>query len=217
MTRRLMKEEGLLVGMSSGAALSAALKVAKDLKKNQNVVILLPDSIRNYMTKYVSDRWMEAKGYQPCENKNNLWWWNRKVSEFPYKKPELVDCRDTLEAVLNCLESQKIDHAVVTISKRYMLGTISTDILRNQLISGNLQPTDFVERCTTKILPKLDKDSILGRAFRIIESDRFAVVVETTGTGFYKVEKPIGVIFAKDLYAYTTKEQFNIIKKVKLC
>lgn len=59
--------------MSSGAAVAAALEAAKDLRAGQNVVVFLPDSIRNYMTKFVSDRWMEAKGYQNCNNKNNLW------------------------------------------------------------------------------------------------------------------------------------------------
>lgn len=206
MTRRLMKEEGLLVGMSSGAAVVAAVKAAKDLKKGQNVVIFLPDSIRNYMTKYVSDRWMEAKGYQPCKNQNNLWWWNEKVSDFKYRKPELVESTETLEAVLCRLDSLKLNQAVVMNSKGSMMGTITTDILRNKLMSARLEPTDLVERCTTRILPKLEKDSILGRAFRIIENDRFAIVVQTTGTGAYKIEKPIGVIFAEDLYTYTSKK-----------
>lgn len=62
--------------MSSGAAVAAALKAAKNLTAGQNVVVFLPDSIRNYMTKFVSDRWMEAKGYQNCDNKNHLWYLN---------------------------------------------------------------------------------------------------------------------------------------------
>lgn len=51
MARRLIKEEGLLCGGSSGAAMTSALKAAKKLKKGQKCVVLLPDNIRNYMTK----------------------------------------------------------------------------------------------------------------------------------------------------------------------
>lgn len=57
--RRLIKEEGLLVGGSSGSATWAALQVAKHLKSGQKCLIILPDSIRNYLTKFVDNNWME--------------------------------------------------------------------------------------------------------------------------------------------------------------
>ncbi|MCJ7800962.1 MAG: pyridoxal-phosphate dependent enzyme, partial [Candidatus Marinimicrobia bacterium] len=63
MARRLIKEEGLLVGGSSGSAVWAALQVATRLKKNQKCLVILPDSIRNYMSKFVDDDWMEKKGF----------------------------------------------------------------------------------------------------------------------------------------------------------
>ena len=55
MARRLIKEEGLLVGGSSGGAVWAALQKAKKLNGNQNCVIILPDSIRNYISKFVDE------------------------------------------------------------------------------------------------------------------------------------------------------------------
>lgn len=56
--RRLIAEEGLLCGGSSGAAVYAALQVAEELKPDQNCVVILPDSVRNYMSKFVDDNWM---------------------------------------------------------------------------------------------------------------------------------------------------------------
>ena len=56
--RKLIKEEGLLVGGSSGGAVWAALKAAETLKENQNCLVILPDSIRNYMSKFVDKDWM---------------------------------------------------------------------------------------------------------------------------------------------------------------
>jgi len=63
MARRLIKEEGLLVGGSSGSAMWAALVVAKQLKKGQKCVVILPDGIRNYLSKFVDNHWLQEKGF----------------------------------------------------------------------------------------------------------------------------------------------------------
>ncbi len=63
MARRLIQEEGLLIGGSSGAAVWAALQVAPKLKAGQRCAIVLPDSIRNYLTKFPSDTWMKDNGF----------------------------------------------------------------------------------------------------------------------------------------------------------
>jgi len=64
MARRLIQEEGLLVGGSSGAVVYAALEAAKELKSHQKCLVLLPDSIRNYLTKFADDQWMKTNGYK---------------------------------------------------------------------------------------------------------------------------------------------------------
>lgn len=63
MARRLIREEGLLVGGSSGSAVFAALKAAKRLKQGQKCLVVLPDGIRNYMSKFVDDNWMKKNGF----------------------------------------------------------------------------------------------------------------------------------------------------------
>ncbi|MBK7071181.1 MAG: cystathionine beta-synthase [Myxococcales bacterium] len=61
--RQLIRQEGLLVGGSSGSAVWAALQVAKELGAGKRVVVILPDSIRNYLSKFVDDRWMRQQGF----------------------------------------------------------------------------------------------------------------------------------------------------------
>lgn len=63
MARRLIRDEGLLCGGSSGTAMAAALKAAKSLKKGQRCVVILPDSVRNYMTKFLNDDWMKTNNF----------------------------------------------------------------------------------------------------------------------------------------------------------
>lgn len=61
--RRLIREEGILCGGSCGAALCGVLAAAKELKAGQNCVVILPDGIRNYMSKFVSDKWMRENQF----------------------------------------------------------------------------------------------------------------------------------------------------------
>ncbi|MCH9769549.1 MAG: pyridoxal-phosphate dependent enzyme [Gammaproteobacteria bacterium] len=63
MARRMIREEGLLCGGSCGSAMVAALKAARELKKGQRCVVVLPDSIRNYLTKFVDEKWMQAQHF----------------------------------------------------------------------------------------------------------------------------------------------------------
>ncbi len=61
--RQLIRQEGLLVGGSSGSAVWAALQVAQSAPAGARIVVILPDSIRNYLSKFVDDRWMRQQGF----------------------------------------------------------------------------------------------------------------------------------------------------------
>jgi cystathionine beta-synthase len=63
MSRKLIREEGILCGGSSGSLFAAAMVAAKDLTENQRCVVLCPDSIRNYMSKFLSDNWMSENSF----------------------------------------------------------------------------------------------------------------------------------------------------------
>jgi len=63
MARRLIREEGLLVGGSSGTAVWAMLEALKVYPQVERALVILPDSIRNYLTKFVNDEWMREHGF----------------------------------------------------------------------------------------------------------------------------------------------------------
>lgn len=63
MTRRLAREEGLLVGGTAGASVFAAARVAQELKKEDLLVVLLPDTGRNYLSTIFNDEWMKNNGF----------------------------------------------------------------------------------------------------------------------------------------------------------
>jgi cystathionine beta-synthase/cysteine synthase A len=63
MARRLIREEGLLVGGSSGTAVWAMLEALEKYPQVKKALVILPDSIRNYLTKFVTDDWMREQGF----------------------------------------------------------------------------------------------------------------------------------------------------------
>ena len=71
--RRLIKEEGLLCGGSCGTIVWAALQAAHSLEKGQNCLVVLADGIRNYLGKFVSDKWMEENGFKVDAEKAVAW------------------------------------------------------------------------------------------------------------------------------------------------
>lgn len=63
MARRLIRQEGLLCGGSCGAAAWAAVRMAEKYGPDKRIVVVLPDSVRNYMTKFMDDQWMRENGF----------------------------------------------------------------------------------------------------------------------------------------------------------
>jgi cysteine synthase len=61
--RRLIREEGLLVGGSSGSAVWAMLKAVRETPGVRKALTILPDSVRNYLTKFINDDWMREHGF----------------------------------------------------------------------------------------------------------------------------------------------------------
>jgi len=63
MARKLIREEGLLCGGSAGAAVWGAIQACKSLKAGQRCVVILADSVRNYMTKFLREDWMSERSF----------------------------------------------------------------------------------------------------------------------------------------------------------
>ena len=78
MARRLVAEEGLLVGPSSATALIGAIKASETLAKPSNILVIFPDSGRQYLSKAFNDTWMVENGFLKQEQTKNAF--NRVIS-----------------------------------------------------------------------------------------------------------------------------------------
>jgi len=108
MARRLMREEGLMCGGSSGTAMWGAIKYIKEhnIGAGRRCVVLLPDNIRNYMTKHLNDDWMYERDYiteEDCAKgavsdlvKNEDWGQDMRVSDLNLPDAVFLDLTTTI-------------------------------------------------------------------------------------------------------------------------
>lgn len=179
LARRLIREEGILSGGSSGTAMSVALTAAKSLKKGQKCVVILPDGIRNYMSKFVSDNWMEARNLKPIINEHNHWWWNEKVASLKLPKPLVIPASTTCEAALELMKKNNLQQVNIAGDGGVLKGVLTLAHLTKKVVSMNLQLSSPVETAIFKQFRKVKSDTILGLVSRILEIDEFAIVGET--------------------------------------
>ncbi|XP_067640988.1 cystathionine beta-synthase-like [Eurosta solidaginis] len=180
MSRRLNKEEGLLCGGSSGAAMYAALEAAKELKDDQRCVVILPDSIRNYLTKCVSDNWMEARDFKPVVNEHNHWWWNTPLSALRFKAPLVLKSDVSFAKAIEALQERNAEHlALVDADDGTLLGAVIQDRLINQMVSLNRPHDNPIIDAVNRRAIRLPSNAILGKLARILEADACVLIVDT--------------------------------------
>lgn len=127
-SRRLIREEGLLVGGSSGSVMSAALQIAKDLPEDKRVVCVFVDSVRNYMTKFLNDDWLLENNFMDQKiyderyfSQNNYFAQEKTVNQLNLTEVPTVDCLDTVSSVLQVFASTKSE--CVSLIKIFKLVT----------------------------------------------------------------------------------------------
>merc|ERR1719495_457045 len=112
----MISEMGLLCGGSCGAAMSEAVKAAKELKKGQRIVVILPDSVRNYMTKFLSDDWMIANNFMADPDlhpDNELWWHQLPVSVLALDDPIIVSPTINCQKAMEIMNKRNVDQLPV--------------------------------------------------------------------------------------------------------
>jgi len=179
MAKRLIREEGFLCGGSSGAAMSAAMEVAKDLTEDQICVILCPDNIRNYMTKFLVDNWMEARDFKPSPNLFCHDWWNSKISclmsnESPITITDTATCQEVIEK----LKGIHLDQVAITDTLGNIEGMATVNNIMCKILDRSVELNDPISKALFKKFIKIKMDTTLGKLSRILEKEPYAVVVQ---------------------------------------
>ncbi|XP_029416633.1 cystathionine beta-synthase isoform X2 [Nannospalax galili] len=176
--RMLIAQEGLLCGGSAGSAVAVAVKAAQELQEGQRCVVILPDSVRNYMSKFLSDKWMLQKGFMKEElSVKRPWWWHLRVQELSLSAPLTVLPTVTCEHTIAILREKGFDQAPVVDESGAILGMVTLGNMLSSLLAGKVQPSDQVCKVLYKQFKPIRLTDTLGMLSHILEMDHFALVV----------------------------------------
>ena len=173
--RQLIRTEGLLCGGSCGAAVWGALEVAKDLPKGAKVLALLPDSIRNYLTKFVDDRWMRENGFTEAD------WDVGTVEELlraiPPRTVYTLEVDKTLQEAVKLFKERGISQIPVTDGGKLAGILTEADMLR-RLVEGSAKPTHSLGEVMERKVMTLKPEAPTAELPRVFERGEVALVMD---------------------------------------
>ncbi|XP_053681678.1 uncharacterized protein LOC128732453 [Sabethes cyaneus] len=207
MARRLIAEEGFLCGGSSGGNVAVALEAAKDLVEGQNCVVILPDNIRNYLTKFVSDNWMEARNFKPSTNVHNHTWWNNPITNLNLATPLTISPSETIRKAIDIMKTNNVNQLPVIEWDCTIKGTVYLPNVMSKLLNRLVTPEDPVSRAIFKLFVKIDQTDCVGHASRILEKDPFVLIVrnekqQSDSEKPKPVETLVGIVTQRDMLNY---------------
>lgn len=194
--RRLACEEGILAGGSAGAAVFATLQVAKNLKENQTVVVILPDTGRNYLHKIFSDEWMMEYGFLESKEKGIL------VAEILKKKPRRikgvvsVGPDDTLKQAISLMRKYDISQLPI-IKDGVQVGSISEISIVKKLANKKAWRLHKIGEIMNEPLPSVSKMDRILNPFTLLKDKNAVVVLENN--------KVVDIIATIDVVNYLIK------------
>lgn len=173
LARRLIKEEGLLCGGSSGATLFAALREAKLLKEGQNCVVLLADGVRNYLTKFVDDKWMHDNRFNGVQTIEG------PVSQLLKQKPQVITLAHdaTVSSAIELMNSKGISQIPITHAER-LIGLVTVYEILNLLSCGEISPNSLVQDVMDRSVPTVEESTPASALQEILTQSQCAVVID---------------------------------------
>jgi cystathionine beta-synthase len=174
MARRLIRKEGMLVGGSAGSAVWAAVQMGKKYGPGKRIVTLAPDSVRNYMTKFLDDGWMRANGFADRS------WEAASVAELLRTLPrrELVTAEHghTVSEAVKLMKSQGISQLPVVEDGR-LVGILTESDVLGKLVDGRATLASKVAEVMFRNVRTVEESDDVGLLSKIFNEGLVAVVV----------------------------------------
>ncbi|GAC1595914.1 MAG: cystathionine beta-synthase [Candidatus Velthaea sp.] len=193
MARRVVREEGLLVGGSSGTAVAAAARIAKDLPADAVLVVMMPDSGRGYMSKIFNDEWMTANGFIGDDKRKDT---VGDVLRSKQPRPKMITVTETnvVKEALDILRHYEISQIPVMRGNE-VVGSIN-DVGVMQAVFDH---SDLLHKPVSEVMgrpfPMLDVEAEVDRAYKLLTLSNSAIVVTDAG-------RPAGVLTRQDIISF---------------
>lgn len=193
MARRLAREEGILAGGSSGTALAAAVRYAHRLKPGSVMVVVLPDTGRNYLSKFFADPWMVSQGFLTDSPRKTSTW---EILQAKRGTPALVsiDTHSPLQDAVDIMRNFGISQLPVVESGQ-TVGSLNEVMLVKLLHDGVDVSGLHVSDVMGKPLPQVEADTDILEPYRLLLAGHSGVVVMRRG-------KTVGFLSRFDLVSF---------------
>jgi len=199
MTRRLAREEALLVGGSCGMAVVAALQVAAEAGPGDVVVVLLPDGGRGYLSKIFNDEWMADYGFLSADGQRTVG--DVMAGKRPGRLPSFVHTHptETVRDAIDILREYGVSQLPVVraeppVMTAEIVGAVHDRDLLDALFTGRAQLADRLYEHMAAPLPLVGAGEPVSAAMVALEKADAAVVVEDG--------RPTGVLTRQDVLAF---------------
>ena len=173
--RQLIRQEGLLCGGSSGSAVWAAMQVCRDLGPGKRVVVILPDSVRNYMTKFIDDTWMRQHGFTQAEWE--LGTIGEVVRAMPPRDVLTAEVTDRLSDVVDRFKEHGISQIPVLDHGKLAGILTETDVLHH-LVAGRATVETSVVEAMVRQVSTVAMHASSVELTRIFERGEVAIVLD---------------------------------------
>jgi len=199
MTRRLAREEGLLVGGSCGMAVVAALRVAADAGPDGVVVVLLPDGGRGYLSKIFNDEWLADYGFLQADDEQTVG--AVMAAKTGGGLPDFVHTHpsETVREAIDILRTYGVSQMPVLraeppVRTAEIVGSVHDRDLLDALFTGRAQLADRLVDHMAPPLPQVGAGETVHAAMIALEKADAAVVVDDG--------RPTGVLTRQDVLAF---------------
>jgi cystathionine beta-synthase len=193
MARRITREEGLLVGGSSGTAAVVAVRVAKTLPADALMVVVFPDSGRGYMSKVFNDEWMIANGFI-AEGKRKATVGDVLRSKEPLPPLIMVQDDDVVKNVLDLLRRYEISQLPVMRGNE-IVGSVNDVAVMQAVFDQNDLLHEPVRDVMGRPFPALDTSAEIDRAYKLLTLANSAILVS-------EHDRPVGVLTRSDIITF---------------
>lgn len=200
MTRRLVKEEGLFAGGSSGSAVAGLLKskIVRELKPGQTAVVLLPDTGNRYLSKIFDDNWMRESGFLPADRYQSTVadvLRSRSIEQLVTVRPE-----ESVDRVVRLMRQYDISQIPVVDDQERLIGIVTEiDLLEDLLEPNHIHsPEESIAPIVNPNVITVEQSAGLERVLPDLERGRVVAVVEQ--------ERPVGILTKIDLIDFLTRQ-----------
>lgn len=189
MARRLIRQEGLLCGGSSGSAMWAAKEWAKRAGPGKRVVVILPDSIRNYMTKFLDERWMKENGFVESQWETNSL--GDLLRNLPPRKLVVASTADTVADSVMAMKEHGVSQLPV-VEGGQLVGIVTESDLLAKLVDGRASLSSAVAEVMFRNVKTLVATEDAGKLLEVFAAGMVGIVVDES-------ERLLGIVTKMDL------------------